>query len=362
MKRFIDCYVPVTACNLRCPYCYITQRHLWSNELPKFIYGPEVIAKALSKERLGGVCLLNLCGGGETLLPREMTNIIYSLLAEGHYVWVVTNGTVTQRINELMEFPSEYLSRLGFKFSFHYLELLRTNKIELFFQNISRVRGRCSFSVELTPHDELIPYINDIMQICQKNLGALCHVTVARDSNDSKIPILSSLSFFEYRSVWGRFHSPLFDFKMKTFNHKQTEYCWAGAWSGVLDLGSGDFRPCYRAFYSQNIFNDLSSPIRFIPIGTHCPDPHCYNSHVFLTLGLIPSLSTPTYSSMRNRICIDGTEWLSPNMAAFLSSRLYDENDDFRDWKFPLFRVWLLFTSFWRSVRVFFDHQLRKVQ
>ena len=55
IKRFIDCYVPVTTCNLRCHYCYITQQRKFDAKLPEFKYSAEYIAKALSKERLGGV-------------------------------------------------------------------------------------------------------------------------------------------------------------------------------------------------------------------------------------------------------------------------------------------------------------------
>lgn len=34
IKRFIDCYVPVTTCTLRCHYCYITHHRLFDNKLP----------------------------------------------------------------------------------------------------------------------------------------------------------------------------------------------------------------------------------------------------------------------------------------------------------------------------------------
>ena len=53
--------------------------------------------KALSKERLGGICLINFCGGGETLLPPEIVKYIRVLLEEGHYIMIVTNATVSKR-------------------------------------------------------------------------------------------------------------------------------------------------------------------------------------------------------------------------------------------------------------------------
>ena len=52
IKRFIECIVPVTACNLRCHYCYVIQNDYRTNKIPKFEYSPEYIAKALSKKRL----------------------------------------------------------------------------------------------------------------------------------------------------------------------------------------------------------------------------------------------------------------------------------------------------------------------
>ena len=99
IKRFIDCYVPVTTCTLRCHYCYITHHRLFDNKLPTFKYTPEQVRKALSKERLGGICLINFCGGGETLLPPEIVKYIRVLLEEGHYIMIVTNATVSKRFD-----------------------------------------------------------------------------------------------------------------------------------------------------------------------------------------------------------------------------------------------------------------------
>lgn len=114
IKKFIDCHVPVNTCNLRCHYCYITQTQLFKEKLPEWKYSPEYIAKCLTKERLGGTCCINLCGGGETLLPPEIVSIIKAILNEGHYVMVVTNGVFSRRFDEIVQFPKELLSRLFF--------------------------------------------------------------------------------------------------------------------------------------------------------------------------------------------------------------------------------------------------------
>ncbi len=333
MKRFIDIKVPVETCNFRCHYCYIAQQHRFNNALPNFKYTPEYIGRALSAERLGGIAHINMCGGGETLLPKEMPQIIYELLKQGHYIFVVTNGSAFKRFDEILELvPNELLKHLGFKFSFHYLELKRLNLLDKFFDNIKKVwSAGCSFSLELTPNDELIPLIPEIKEVCLKNVGALCHISVARDDRKKDVPILTNLSREQYLKTWGEFNSEFFDFKMSTFNVKRKEFCYAGAWSGYLDLGTGEMRQCYCGNV-QNIYENLDKKIDFQHcIGWKCREPHCFNSHAFLTVGLIPELETPTYAIMRNRTTIDGKEWLSQEMKEFLSHQLKEENQLYTD-------------------------------
>lgn len=326
IKRFIDIQVPVTSCTLRCHYCYITHHRLFSSKLPVFRYNAEFIGKALSTERLGGICHINMCGGGETLLPPEMTDITRAILEQGHYVMIVTNGTVTKRFEEMVQFPPELLKRLGFKFSFHYLELKARNLLESFFSNIERVRNAgCSFSLELTPSDELIPYIDEVKAICMEKVGALCHVTVARNEQHPEYPLLTQYSREEYKKIWGTFESDLFDFKISVFGEKRKEFCYNGAWGGLLDIGTGLLKACDHTLLRQNIFSDLQKPINFKAVGC-CNLAHCHNAHAWLTLGMIPSLSTPSYSQMRNRTDKDGRDWLTPEMKAFLDQKLEDMN------------------------------------
>ena len=118
MKRYIDCYIPTETCNLRCHYCYIAQKRKFNNKLASFSNSIEFMRKALSKKRLGGVCLLNLCAGGETLLSEEVLPLAKALLTEGHYVMIVTNGTISKRFDEILEYPQELCDRLFIKNSF----------------------------------------------------------------------------------------------------------------------------------------------------------------------------------------------------------------------------------------------------
>lgn len=315
---------------MECHYCYITQLGYTHNALPQFRFSPDVVKKALSKERMGGTCLINICGQGETLLPPQMTDYIRVLLENGHYVMVVTNGTVKKRFEELTQLPKELLKRLFFKFSYHYLELKRKNLFDLFFNNIRLMRDAgCSFTLEITPNDESIPYIEEIKAIALQEVGALCHVTIAREESDPAIPILTKLPHEEYYKIWGQFKSEMMDFKKTTFYVKRKEFCYAGDWSFIVNLGTGVMTQCYRSHYSQQIFEHPEKPINFVPIGCHCVDPHCFNSHAFLALGAIPELECTTYAAIRNRVTTDGREWLNPEFKAFTSQKLKDANREY---------------------------------
>ena len=55
MRRFIECLIPITACNLRCSYCYVIQEDRRNTTVADFAdYTPEYIGKALNINRLGG--------------------------------------------------------------------------------------------------------------------------------------------------------------------------------------------------------------------------------------------------------------------------------------------------------------------
>jgi organic radical activating enzyme len=326
IKRYINVNVPITYCNLRCPYCYIGQMEQFRGKPPVFNYAPEHIGRALSKERLGGTCLLNFCGEGETLIPREVAPIVRALLENGHYVHVVTNGTLTKRIEEMLNFPAALLDRLMFKLSLHYLEFKRLAMLDSWFDTVNSIRKTgASITIEITPHDELIPYIDEIKQTCAEKAGAWPHISIARNQRVKGLPVLSSLGFKDYVNTWKVFDSEFFNFKASAWGVRRREFCYGGSWFLNLDIGSGALSQCYWSIYSQNIFKDLSRPIHFWPIGHHCLMPHCYNSQV-LTLGVIPDLPSPTYAAARDRECSDGTRWLTDTMRVFMNSKLRESN------------------------------------
>lgn len=331
IKRFIDFYIPVESCTFRCHYCYITHHRLFDNKLPHLKYSPEQVRAGLSKKRMGGTCLINMCGGGETLLPPESIDYIRVLLEEGHYVMVVTNASLTKRMQQLADFPKDLLSRLFFKFSYHYIQLRERNLLDRFFNNVKLVSDAgASYTIEATPSDELIPYIDDMKAQCMKHCGAINHVTVARnEAAKGNLPILTSFSNEEYRSIWSVFNSEFFDYKYSIFGVKRKEFCYAGDWSFVLNVGTGMMSQCYCSYFKQNILDDPTKPIKFLAVGNNCNQYHCYNGHAFLVLGDIPELDAPTYAEIRNRVCADGSEWLKPEMKAFMSTKLYESNEEY---------------------------------
>lgn len=329
IKRLINCTMPVSACNFKCSYCYVPKLGARKNLIPPFEYDLEFIGKAFSKKRLGGTCLFNICAIGETMLPKEIVGIIEILLKQGHYLEVVTNGTLTSKFEEVAKLDPKLLKRLEFKFSFHYLELLKHGLLDTFFNNVDLIKKQgCSFTVELMPHDELVPYIEDIKKVCLERVGALCQLTVGRNENVN-MRILSNMSKLAYEKIWSVFDSPMFKFKLSTFNVKRKEYCYAGDWLLNVNLYTGEAQQCYCSEFKQNIYKDINKKIVFVPIGNKCSLPHCFNSHAMLTLGMIPEIKGPTYADIRNRECLDHSEWLQPVFKKFISGRFEDNNKQY---------------------------------
>lgn len=328
IKRFIDIHVPIYQCNLKCSYCYVGQHQFENIKNPCFEYDVNTVRKALSIKRLGGICHFNICGMGETLIPKEIIGYIKVILENGHSVMIVTNGILTERFHEMMSFPQELKDRLGFKFSLHYLELKRLQKLDTFFNNVKLARENgCSISVEITANDSYEPFIEEIKKVCIENVGALCHVSVPRDDRTNDIKLMSKHSFEEFYDIWKTFNSPMFEFKMRHWGEKRKEYCYAGAWSGMLNIATGSLISCscQKGTY-QNIFENIDKKIKFYPVGK-CKVPHCFNGHSFLTFGTIPCINEEHYIDIRDRIDTDGKHWLNSYMLKQFKCRLDEFND-----------------------------------
>lgn len=326
IKKLVLLTVPIQHCNLQCDYCYISRVKDWSEGETSFEYSVEHMLSALTRERLGGTCLINITGGGETLIPPEVPKIIKGLLEEGHYMEVVTNGTLTKRFDEIARFPSELLTRLEFKFSFHYRELKKKNLLKTYVENVHKMqRAGCSFTIECMPYDDLIDDIDELKKFALENFGALPQITVGRDDMQNRV-LLTSFSEEEYKNIWGQFNSTMFKYKLKIYDERPKNFCYAGDWSLYVDLKSGNAQACYGQPISQNIFKNLDKPIKFRPVGHHCTMPYCLNGHAFLSLGMQPEFKGYSYFEIRNRDTCGRDKWFSEECKNAFSQKLYDNN------------------------------------
>ncbi len=330
IKRFIECLIPVTACNLKCSYCYVAQREKNENKMPEIKYSVKQIQQALTQERLGGMCFFSICGAGETLIPKVTLNITSALLKNGHLVNITTNGTLSERVNQLLSILSnEEKSRLQFAFSFHYLELVRLNLVDTFFNNVKKVHeAGCSFLVQLNLCDDYIPYLDEIKELCIKNVGAYPQIAATRKEINlsSRVDLMTKLSRDAYKELGDQFNSPLFEFTMNNFNVHRNEFCYAGDWTFTLNLATGIMHRCYSCSKGFDIFKNPNNPIPFCAIGAHCKSLFCMNSSHFMTLGVIPDIDTPSYVDIRNRKMVNGDFWYNSNMLNILSNKLEQEN------------------------------------
>ena len=320
--KFIDTTIPVYQCNFKCSYCYLAQKEV---ELKKSIYrfhDARYIRYCLSRKRIGGIAFINLCGVGETLLCNELYGIVDELIKEGHYLQIVTNTTIKK---EIERFCSGKLdpSHLFFKCSFHYLQLKQRGLLNIFSDNVNRLRSYgFSVTIEITPEDAIVPYIDEIKEFSIKQFGALPHITVTRNEATKGFELLSKYSLEKFKEIWSTFDSEMFEFKLTHMNSMKKYNCMAGEWSGELNLATGDYLKCVNGEYLFNIYENPDSSWIEEKVGEKCSSPFCFNNHAYLTFGLIPELNTPTYLEMRNRKCEDGSEWVYGKMKEVFEQKL----------------------------------------
>lgn len=329
IKRFIECLLPVTACNLKCSYCYVIQRNNRKNKMADMKYSPEQIGLATTKERWGGCCYFSICGAGETTLQKNIDEIAYNILKNGHYVNITTNGTITKQIEKILNTCKDYVNHLHFCFSFHYIELLKKNLVDVFFKNFKLIKeSGSSIIVQFNMCDEYIPYLDEMKEICIRETGAAPQIAATRKEEKGleKIELLTKLSEKEYFELGKDFSSPLFEYTMKNFNVKRKEFCYAGDWALNLNLATGIIRRCYCSYIRQDVFKNPNEKIKFLAIGHACGSPFCMNSSHFMSLGVIPEIDSPSYAELRNR---EEAGWYTDEMKEFLSSKLYESNEEY---------------------------------
>ena len=324
--KYIELHVPTWPCNFRCPYCYIGQHYADTERghVQKFEYSPADLANAISKERVGGTALVNFCASGETLILPKNMEYIKAILETGHFVMVVTNMTQTNALKQLCELPAEWRERLFLKCSFHWMELKRLGLLEQFADNVNMCwDAGISLTVEITPHDELVPEIDEIKKFSMEHFGALPHITVARDENNH-FRRLTKYSEQEYFDIWNQFDSELFRFKSKIWGKRVHDFCYAGHWTYSVNIADGKMQCCSSGKRVGNLYKSKKLPVK--PTCKSCNQYHCYNGHSWIALGCITTIEAPTYKEMRDRVRTDGTHWLYPRMADVFSQKLYNQN------------------------------------
>lgn len=331
IKKMLMFGIPCSICNFRCVYCYIAQRPIHYEGLqPKMNYTPSQVAKACSAKRLGGLAYMNFCADGETLLTRDIDLYVRALVEEGHYAEIVTNLTITPMLDKILKWPSDLLARTEFKCSFHYLELNKHGLLDTFATNVKRVwDSGSSANIEVTPHDELVPYVDEMKEFSMRHFGALPHVTIARDDRTKGIDYLTDLPMDEYDRVWGSFDSDLWKYKKSVFGVRQTQFCYAGLWSVYINIATGYAVSCYGSYSLGNVFRNPERPFPVRPAG-RCKLAHCYNAHVFLTWGCIPGSTSVTYGDVRNRRTTHrggGHDWMQPGLLSFFNTKLEQSNE-----------------------------------
>lgn len=329
IHKFIDFDLRgTTTCNFKCEYCYVWRKEDFRAGRKTSEHTPKEIREALSLERLGGRCFINMCARGETMLSEDIVELAYELLKEGHYVSIVTNGTVTGKINEILQFPEELQERMFFKISFHFKELKRRNLFETFWNNICAIsRSKCSYTLEVTPGDGSVEYIDELKNMVKDiPYAALPHISFTRDSNKKGLDLLSDYSLEEYRNIWGSFDSKMFELKSEWYGKKIENFCYAGNWSYLINILNGDIRACYRQDVIGNIFDKSMKQFPTKPIGHDCHMEYCFNNHAFLAWGCVPDIKCYNYLDMRNRVDNVGKYWVKQPMYEAMQNKLYDNN------------------------------------
>lgn len=329
IHKFIELLVfGTTECNFHCEYCYVWRKEEFHKGTETSFYPVIECRKALSQQKLGGVCHINICASGETMLSKDIVELVYELLDEGHYVSIITNGTVTSKINDILNFPSKLLDRMFFKLSFHYAELKRTKLLDKFWINVDNIRNSpCSYSIEITPCDSLVQDIENVKNEFKKNAnGAMPHITFTRDSQKEGLDLLSEYSLEEYIQTWKTFDSDLFDLKSHLYKRKICEYCYAGNWSYRINIVNGNIQSCYQQQLKGTIFDKDYKYLPIMPVGYKCKLDYCFNNHAFLVWGDVPDIKCKNYLQMRDRVSDSQEHWIKPEYSAIMSQKLYENN------------------------------------
>lgn len=286
IKHFA-CALGKSACNIHCDYCYIDYRDKEDDINTSFSHSISYMIKALSQARLGGPAFFDMCSDGETLLKNGIVELVHGLLKEGHYVCLITNGTVTSKLNEILNISMLYRKRLLFHFSLHYLELKKKSLINTYFDNVNLVKeSGASISMSLVGCDEYIPYIDEIKKTAMEKVGAMPYITAVRAADSYKYDQFviegKAKTWEEYIDLWKGFPGKSLELRGNTLG-KICKKCYAGISSGFINLDSGHLVSCVPGEYLDNIYDDIKRKIKFLKDSHECKWGYCSHNAFFMS-------------------------------------------------------------------------------
>lgn len=284
--KMINGTIHTSGGTLCCEYCYLAQAG-YQNDKEVFAlrYPLDTILEACSKKRLGGVCFIQIIGDGETLLPKDAVSLILGLLREGHYVQIITNGTLTERLHELVEGAKQEgaAERLLISFSLHFIELERGNWLKIYADNIKYVRENgISFRVSMVCSDADIEAEDRIHTFCENELnGIALGIGSAKKYNEITGNIEGLWSKYNKKEYYEKVMSIFPSYNLEYIqdldeidNHK---FCYAGSWYFQLDFTTGTYSQCLQnAGPVHNFFENMEEGLLLEPVGTGCRASWCW--------------------------------------------------------------------------------------
>ena len=328
IKRYIEASVRTGGCNLECSYCYLRQANfdLSVRKEKIFDYPLETILKACSVERIG-VSLFNIVGTGETLFPLEVLDLVVGLIDDGHYISLVTNGTIVVRIKELVNRlkASNKQDHIVFLLSMHYTEMKKKKLLNQFFETVNYLQEEnISFSVRMILGEDTLEASEEIRELCMDKMGTYPQVAIARKDNpDGTFGIDADCPVDKYYSIGDKYDSKLFELDKEAFRHKRKEFCYAGKYLFRLDFSTGRYSKCLSNLeYDYNFFENIDRPPVLEPVGHMCDRPYCSCCN-FLAWGVIREERKYTSEEIYNR---REKEWLKYPIYEIMQQDIVAEN------------------------------------
>jgi len=281
IKYYINASVRTSGCNLKCDYCYLAHAGYKNDKGTRALRYPlEQVLQAFSKERLGGTCYITLIGDGETFLPNDIEALIMGLLEAGHYISITTNGTISNKIKNIVEWAKQNGKerRISFTLSLHYLELQRLGLLDAFAELVWYLKlNKISFTISLTMGELYIPIVEEIKEYCDIRLEVMPAVNFARDKKlDGTIDILSGrYSKDEYYNAVKKMESEGFEYRWKDYAERPKGFCYAGSWFFEVDLTRGLCTQCFGNDANKfNFYENISEELPLEPVGYRCKLPY----------------------------------------------------------------------------------------